>query len=255
MAPITPELTDELRRRLVEHRIRLMAELDALRRQGMGQPLRDSVGELSSYDQHTSDLGSETFERSKDLALIERAALTLGEVEQALRRLDSGRYGWCEECGQYIGDERLLALPYARRCVPCQERHDQREQEGRLESRAVGKRPLEEAALLPPFGRADRLTPDDPGLTAEDVWQMVARYGNANSPQDVPGAVDYDEAWESADTDEPGGVQEVEFVADVGGTGVADPTQVYPDPSGAGRRRPRRDDEPDAERLAPGPTP
>ena len=232
-------MAQTMRRRLQQLRESLLGRLQALRRGGMDEAMADSLGELSAYDQHTADLGSETFERSKDLALLERAELTLDEVERALRRMDEGSYGSCEACGRFIGYARLLALPYARRCAACQAEHDRWEQERRLESRSVGKRPLEEAALMPPFGRGNRASEGaDPGLRGEDIWQMVARYGTANTPQDIPGAVDYDEVWEGADTEEAGGTQEVEFVADVTGSGVVDPTQVYPDPAGAGRRRP-----------------
>ena len=239
MGRLSPGMLERLRHRLERLQHQLAQELDGLRRHGLDRALTDSVGELSSYDQHTADLGSETFERSKDSALLERVQLALGEVKEALARMDQGRYGQCQTCGRFIGFARLLALPYARRCVACQAEHDDlgaRQREGR----AVGRRPLEEAVLMPPFGRGN-LPPggEDPGLGAEDVWQMVARHGNANTPQDVPGAVDYDEVWESADTEEPGGTQEVEYVPDVGGTGVVDPTGVYPDPQGTGRRRPR----------------
>ena len=244
---LSQPMAQMLRRRLQALQESLSGRVRALRGGGMDAAMVDSLGELSAYDQHTADLGSETFERSKDLALLERAELTLDEVEQALRRMDQGRYGRCEDCGRFIGYARLLALPYARRCAACQTERDQREQERRLESRGVRKRPLEEAALMPPFGRGN-LGPEraDPGLRGEDIWQMVARYGTANTPQDVPGAVDYDEVWESADTEEAGGTEEVEFVADVTGSGVVDPTRVYPDPAGAGRRRPTPPEEGEA---------
>ena len=228
-----------LRQRLEALQESLHQRMRSLRRDGMDRAMTESLGELAAYDQHTADLGSETFERSKDLALLRRAERVLDEVEQALRRLDEGSYGRCEACGRFIGYARLLALPYVRRGAACQADQEQQERAWRRRNPGVGQRPLEEAALMPPFGRGN-LPPEraDPGLRGEDVWQMVARYGTANTPQDVPGAVDYDEVWESADTEEAGGTQEVELVADVTGSGVADPTRVYPDPAGPGRRRP-----------------
>ncbi|WP_324667654.1 TraR/DksA C4-type zinc finger protein [Geochorda subterranea] len=229
----------KLRRRLERMAARLDRRARSLRQGGLERPLHESVGELASYDQHTSDLAAETFERSKDLGLLERVQLTGQEVHDALRRLDEGRYGYCEQCGRFIGTARLLALPWARRCAACQQAHDL-EEERRVEDRAVGRRPLEEAALMPPFGRADQRNAGETGFDPGDVWQALARYGNANSPQDVPGAVDYDETWEGADTEQPGGVTEVEYIPDMAGTGVVDYDQVYPDPSTSGRRRARR---------------
>jgi RNA polymerase-binding transcription factor DksA len=79
-----------------------------------------SLSELSSVDQHQADLGSETFEREKDLSILEKVEAELAGVEYALARLDDGSYGTCESCGQPINDDRLAAQPAARFCVHCQ---------------------------------------------------------------------------------------------------------------------------------------
>jgi DnaK suppressor protein len=42
-------------------------------------------------------------------------------VEEALDRLDAGDYGICLACDEAIAEKRLLALPWARYCVTCQE--------------------------------------------------------------------------------------------------------------------------------------
>ncbi|SEG77119.1 dksA/traR C4-type zinc finger [Thermomonospora echinospora] len=47
---------------------------------------------------------------------------TLEEIEEALGRLEEGRYGLCEGCGKPIPEGRLEILPYARFCVVCQQR-------------------------------------------------------------------------------------------------------------------------------------
>jgi RNA polymerase-binding transcription factor DksA len=48
----------------------------------------------------------------------------LVEITSALGRMDEGRYGFCEDCGSLIPNERLVAMPAARFCVRCQTRHD-----------------------------------------------------------------------------------------------------------------------------------
>jgi DnaK suppressor protein len=50
-------------------------------------------------------------------AVAERQALA--EIEAALDRIASGRYGWCEQCGRPIAAGLLAARPQARYCVPC----------------------------------------------------------------------------------------------------------------------------------------
>jgi RNA polymerase-binding transcription factor DksA len=77
----------------------------------------DRSGELSSFDQHPGDLGTDTFEREKDLSIVEQLEAELEDVERAMRRVEDGTYGRCEVDGEPIPDERLEALPAARFCV------------------------------------------------------------------------------------------------------------------------------------------
>jgi RNA polymerase-binding transcription factor DksA len=107
----TPIDEEASRRRLDAEREKLKGLVDGLRTETSEN---DQVGELSAYDQHPADLGSETFEREKDLAILEGLETELAEVEAALRRLDDGTYGIDEVTGERIAPERLEALPEAR---------------------------------------------------------------------------------------------------------------------------------------------
>jgi DnaK suppressor protein len=101
-------------------RSRLAAERDKLQslvaglRSETSEGESEQVGELSSYDQHPADLASDTFEREKDLAILEGLETELAEVEAALRRLDDGTYGIDEVTGERIDPDRLEARPEAR---------------------------------------------------------------------------------------------------------------------------------------------
>jgi RNA polymerase-binding transcription factor DksA len=77
----------------------------------------ESLGELSSQDQHQADIGTETFDRERDLSILEQVEAELADISHALRRIDEGTYGTCEACGKPIGDDRLEALPAARFCI------------------------------------------------------------------------------------------------------------------------------------------
>lgn len=65
---------------------------------------------------------SQVFEQQRDLALRERNAQHLAQVEAALRRLDEGTFGACTNCGGPIAPERLEAIPWAALCIECQRR-------------------------------------------------------------------------------------------------------------------------------------
>ena len=110
--------TDLARQRLADERERLTGVRATFDDEGLTeQSANDSVGELSSYDQHQADMGTETFEREKDLSILEQVEAELADVEHALRRLDEGTYGTCEVCGKVIPEERLEALPATRLCL------------------------------------------------------------------------------------------------------------------------------------------
>ena len=56
---------------------------------------------------------------------IKRQELT--RIEEAIQRLDEGKYGVCFDCGETIGLKRLEALPFATRCKDCEERKEETE--------------------------------------------------------------------------------------------------------------------------------
>lgn len=146
----------------------LAARIQYIDTQGLNEPLGGSISELSAYDNHPADIGSEVFERSKDFALRENAMLTLTAVEHALAKIERGKYGVCEACGREIQRERLEAVPYAALCRQCKEKEESKPDQN--------IRPVEEEVLGKPFARTD---PDDSeavGYDGEDAWREVARY-------------------------------------------------------------------------------
>lgn len=109
---------DAARGRLDEERDRLAQLRDGFVADGLtSESEDDSLGELSSVDQHQADVGTETFNRERDLSILERVQAELTDVEHALRRLDDGTYGTCEACGRLIDENRLEAMPAARFCL------------------------------------------------------------------------------------------------------------------------------------------
>ncbi|MEU4564640.1 TraR/DksA C4-type zinc finger protein [Actinoplanes sp. NPDC023936] len=56
-------------------------------------------------------------------ALLAATRQSLEQISGALRRIADGTYGLCQRCETAIPAERLEALPHARFCVPCQQKH------------------------------------------------------------------------------------------------------------------------------------
>jgi DnaK suppressor protein len=66
---------------------------------------------------------------SEDINLRQLSAhrQTLLKIDEALRKLDEGTYGMCEDCGEEISEERLKILPFAIYCIDCQEKREELE--------------------------------------------------------------------------------------------------------------------------------
>jgi DnaK suppressor protein len=60
------------------------------------------------------------------LGLVTREHEMLYKIDEALRMIEEGTYGKCEICGQAIPESRLQAVPFAKLCVPCQEKDEVR---------------------------------------------------------------------------------------------------------------------------------
>ena len=161
------------RHRLDEERAREQELLDHIEEglQGTGQ--RDALAELSVCDNHPADIGTETFERSKDIGLRDRGQVRLAKIDSALARIAEGSYGTCMHCGARIPEERLEAVPEAILCIGCQEE--------RTPWTRTRIRPVEEQVISMPFGGVpgeDDSTGNE--YDGEDSWGDVARYGTSS---------------------------------------------------------------------------
>lgn len=117
---------EEYRKRLVAERERICQALEEIEAEISRAEEDGGHGELSDYDNHPADAGTDTFEKEKDLAVRDNYHEILGRMEDALAKMDRGTYGECDRCGRGIAKGRLEAIPYAIYCVECQEVIDSR---------------------------------------------------------------------------------------------------------------------------------
>jgi RNA polymerase-binding transcription factor DksA len=101
------------RQRLEADRERVQGLIGDLRHEGLDEEAADQVGD-NAHVTDPADQGSETFEREKDIAILEQLERDLAEIEAALQRLDEGTYGIDEVTGDPIAPDRLEAYPVAR---------------------------------------------------------------------------------------------------------------------------------------------
>ena len=65
------------------------------------------------------------------LRIRDRERKLIFKIQEALRRLDDGEYGVCEECGENIGIERLKARPVTTLCIECKSSQEMEERKAR----------------------------------------------------------------------------------------------------------------------------
>lgn len=82
--------------------------------------------ELSMYDQHPADMGTELFEKEKNLGLLELYEYELEKVNDALEKMQEGKYGTCELCGKAIEERRLETLVNTTICAQCAHQYQHR---------------------------------------------------------------------------------------------------------------------------------
>jgi DnaK suppressor protein len=91
---------------------------------------RETLSNLQTETENHPDLAdratSET-DRALELRTRDRQRKLIGKIEAALRRIDDGSYGYCEDTGEPIGLARLDARPIATLSLEAQERHERRE--------------------------------------------------------------------------------------------------------------------------------
>ena len=80
---------------------------------------RYSSGELSSYDNHPGDIGTEVYMNDMQNSLTDHQRYQLDKVNEALSKIDDNSFGYCERCHQKIEPERLDIMPETQLCAHC----------------------------------------------------------------------------------------------------------------------------------------
>ncbi len=98
---------------------------DALRERAEGS-------EANAFGMHQADAGSDAYDRDFALSLLSQEQDALYEIDEAIKRLESGTYGICEMSNKRIPRERLEAIPFARYTVECQSQIERQQKATRI---------------------------------------------------------------------------------------------------------------------------
>ena len=120
--PWTAEELDEVRTTLADDVVRFSEQV-ATSNAELHNLLRDGT---EGAGRDPADVGSANFERDAEMSLANNAREMLEQSQLALRHIELGVYGTCDNCGQPIGKYRLQAFPRATLCVTCKQREERR---------------------------------------------------------------------------------------------------------------------------------
>lgn len=115
---------ETLRHFLIERRQEMQKQIDTLLAQH--RDIHTHFRDNSVLDIEDMSLRDST--GAQQIALLEARTRQRNQLDEALRRLDEGTYGICEDCETPISPARLRAMPFARRCIKCQEQAELFEQ-------------------------------------------------------------------------------------------------------------------------------
>ena len=98
---------------------------DIIKSNNLGNILNSNDDNSSSAD--IVDQASSYTDKSVEVKALNRSRKLISKIEQALRKIKEGTYGYCEETGEPIGIKRLLARTIASLCIEAQEKHERDE--------------------------------------------------------------------------------------------------------------------------------
>jgi len=87
---------------------------------------KEASGDISGYTYHMADVATDTYDREFSLGIASNERKMLYELDDALKKIEEGTFGICEDCKNLIAKNRLKAVPQARLCVKCQQKREKR---------------------------------------------------------------------------------------------------------------------------------
>jgi DnaK suppressor protein len=103
------------RERLLALRARLQGDMTQMEDNALNQ----DHSRTTSTPTDLAELGTGNFDQDLTLSLLGSEKDAIEQIDGALKRIEEGRFGQCEECGVKIPEPRLEALPYTALCVQC----------------------------------------------------------------------------------------------------------------------------------------
>lgn len=123
---LTKKELNDFRKLILKRKEEVLEGIKHISEDTLKKSQKDAAGDISGYTYHMADVATDTYDREFSLGLASSGREILYSLDDALKRIEEGTFGICEECKTVIAKTRLKAVPYARFCVKCQEKKEKK---------------------------------------------------------------------------------------------------------------------------------
>jgi RNA polymerase-binding protein DksA len=116
----------EFRKIILKRKEEISDEIKHIADDTLKKSQKEASGDISGYTYHMADVATDNYDREFSLGLASNERKLVFELDDALKKIEEGTFGICEDCKLPIAKTRLKAVPYARLCVKCQEKKEKK---------------------------------------------------------------------------------------------------------------------------------
>ena len=120
---MTKQETLKYKKLLLKLREDVTGEINSIAKDSL-KSQKESSGDLSGYSFHMADMASDSYDRELSLNIASEEQLVVYEIDEALKRIEDGKFGKCVECEKKVPLKRLNVIPYAKYCIQCQSKEE-----------------------------------------------------------------------------------------------------------------------------------
>lgn len=104
----------------------VLADIKHISEDTLKKSQKDASGDISGYTYHMADVATDTYDREFSMGIASDERKVIYELDDALKKIEDGAFGTCEDCKNLIAKNRLKAVPHARLCIKCQEKREKK---------------------------------------------------------------------------------------------------------------------------------
>ncbi|MFA5155884.1 MAG: TraR/DksA family transcriptional regulator [Candidatus Omnitrophota bacterium] len=123
---LTKKELGEYKKLILKRKDEIVEDIQHISEDTLKKSQKDASGDISGYTYHMADVATDTYDREFSLSLASSGREMLYGLDDALKRIEEGAFGVCEECKVLIAKSRLKAVPWARYCVKCQQKKEKK---------------------------------------------------------------------------------------------------------------------------------